>query len=127
MVRGECLVKIGSGEILQGHVLDILPTLPADSVDCVVTSPPYWGLRDYKIEPQIWDAVEGCEHEWGPEGLKAHGGNPNGGLAFTGTGAPETRTEGLKERVIEYGTASQCTHFGYKSLYGEKWEVAKNV
>lgn len=24
-----------------------------------------WGLRDYKIEPSIWDGQEGCDHEWG--------------------------------------------------------------
>ena len=33
--------------ILVGHVLDVLPTLPAESVNCCVTSPPYWGLRQY--------------------------------------------------------------------------------
>ena len=31
----------------------MLPTLPADSFDCVVTSPPYFGLRDYGVEGQI--------------------------------------------------------------------------
>ena len=36
-----------------GNVLDILPTLPAESVNCVVTSPPYWGLRDYGTEGQL--------------------------------------------------------------------------
>lgn len=38
----------------QGHVLDQLRELPENSVHCVVTSPPYWGLRDYGIEPQVW-------------------------------------------------------------------------
>ena len=33
--------------ILQGDVRDVLPTLAADSIDCIVTSPPYWGLRSY--------------------------------------------------------------------------------
>lgn len=33
--------------ILQGEVREMLRTLPADSVDVVVTSPPYWGLRSY--------------------------------------------------------------------------------
>jgi DNA modification methylase len=28
--------------------------MPADSVHCVVTSPPYWGLRDYGTPPQVW-------------------------------------------------------------------------
>jgi DNA modification methylase len=33
-------------------------------VQCVVTSPPYWGLRDYSLEPQVWGGDAGCEHEW---------------------------------------------------------------
>jgi site-specific DNA-methyltransferase (cytosine-N4-specific) len=54
-----------SGTVLVGHALDVLRSMPSESVDCCVTSPPYWGLRDYKTKPIIWDAVEGCEHEWG--------------------------------------------------------------
>lgn len=34
-------------QILLGNCLTVLPTLPAGSVRCVVTSPPYYGLRDY--------------------------------------------------------------------------------
>lgn len=33
--------------VLQGDCRAILPNLSAESVQCVVTSPPYWGLRDY--------------------------------------------------------------------------------
>lgn len=36
-----------------GHVLDVLPTLAAESVNCVVTSPPYYNLRDYGVDGQI--------------------------------------------------------------------------
>ena len=32
---------------LEGDCRDILPTLPAKSIHCAVTSPPYWGLRSY--------------------------------------------------------------------------------
>jgi DNA modification methylase len=39
-------------EILTGNCLDILPTLPPASVQCCVTSPPYWGLRDYGVNGQ---------------------------------------------------------------------------
>jgi site-specific DNA-methyltransferase (cytosine-N4-specific) len=39
--------------IYQGDALTVLRRLPADSVRCVVTSPPYWGLRDYGIAEQI--------------------------------------------------------------------------
>lgn len=35
-----------------GDCLDVLSTLPAASVDCVVTSPPYFGLRDYGVDGQ---------------------------------------------------------------------------
>ena len=39
--------------MLDGDVLDRLRELPDESVHCVVTSPPYWGLRDYGVEGQI--------------------------------------------------------------------------
>lgn len=39
--------------ILQGDCLNILRRLPSASVQCIVTSPPYWGLRDYQIAGQI--------------------------------------------------------------------------
>jgi len=34
-------------KIICGHVLDVSKTLPEESIDTVVTSPPYWGLRSY--------------------------------------------------------------------------------
>ena len=42
-----------SVRILVGDCLDLLRTLPEESVHCVVTSPPYWGLRDYGVEGAI--------------------------------------------------------------------------
>lgn len=39
--------------ILQGDVLEQLEKLPDESVDMVLTSPPYWGLRDYGVQGQI--------------------------------------------------------------------------
>jgi DNA modification methylase len=42
-----------SVRILIGDVRDRLADIPADSVDCVVTSPPYWGLRDYGVVGQL--------------------------------------------------------------------------
>jgi DNA modification methylase len=33
--------------LYRGDVLRVLAGLPAASVQCVVTSPPYWGLRSY--------------------------------------------------------------------------------
>ena len=42
-----------SVRFLAGDCRDVLPTLGAESFDCVVTSPPYFGLRDYGVEGQI--------------------------------------------------------------------------
>ncbi|MBI1425797.1 MAG: site-specific DNA-methyltransferase [Gammaproteobacteria bacterium] len=47
-------------KILHGDCIEMLRTLENDSVDYVVTSPPYWGLRDYGVDGQI-----GLEHSLG--------------------------------------------------------------
>ena len=39
--------------IIQGDALIELKKLPAESVDCCITSPPYYGLRDYGCDGQI--------------------------------------------------------------------------
>jgi len=40
-------------QVLQGDSLTILQSLPDNSVHCCITSPPYWGLRDYGHDKQI--------------------------------------------------------------------------
>lgn len=40
-------------EIIHGDALEELKKLPDESIDCCITSPPYWGLRDYGVEGQI--------------------------------------------------------------------------
>jgi DNA modification methylase len=42
-----------AGRVLQGDAFDLFGSLPPGSVDLVITSPPYWGHRDY-----------GLEHNW---------------------------------------------------------------
>lgn len=39
--------------IVHGSCLDELRNLESESVDCCVTSPPYWGLRDYGVDGQL--------------------------------------------------------------------------
>lgn len=51
-------------EIIQGNTLDIMPKLPAESIDLCITSPPYWGLRAYGTEQQTFGGKAECEHEW---------------------------------------------------------------
>ena len=46
-------VQLAESMIFLGDAQHVLSRLPRESVQCVVTSPPYWGLRDYDIEDQI--------------------------------------------------------------------------
>jgi DNA modification methylase len=47
--------------VLHGDCRDVLPTLAAESVQCCVTSPPYYGLRDYGTAS--WEGGDpGCDH-----------------------------------------------------------------
>ncbi|KKW12593.1 MAG: Cellulase [Candidatus Gottesmanbacteria bacterium GW2011_GWB1_49_7] len=47
-----------------GNVLDELQKMPDESVHCIVTSPPYFGLRDYKSPPTIWGGDPNCQHDF---------------------------------------------------------------
>src|ERR1039457_6218723 len=40
-------------KIICGDALAVLKTLPDNLVDCIITSPPYFGLRDYGCKEQI--------------------------------------------------------------------------
>jgi DNA modification methylase len=68
--------------------------LADQSVHCVVTSPPYWGLRDYGLPLLVWPpsqdngAWRTCRHEWGDEipGDLRGGSGPNAKEAYAGDG-----------------------------------------
>lgn len=52
-------------KIYQGDALQILKTFPSESINCLMTSPPYWAIRDYGSSVEsIFDGKEDCEHEW---------------------------------------------------------------
>lgn len=40
-------------KLYQGDTLSVLGCLPDNSFNCIITSPPYWGLRDYGMKGQI--------------------------------------------------------------------------
>ena len=83
--------QLNGSKLYQGHILDVLPVLQAQSVHCIATSPPYWGLRDYGLPSIEWSAVryapmaglpeieipgcvEGCDHVWVTETRKRGNG-----------------------------------------------------
>ncbi len=45
--------------------MKLLRSLPSDSIQCCVTSPPYFGLRNYGTIPQVWGGEASCRHAWG--------------------------------------------------------------
>ena len=51
-------------QIIPGDTLEELKKFRDGTIDSVVTSPPYWALRDYSTEPQIFGGDPNCEHEW---------------------------------------------------------------
>ena len=46
-------IQLKESLIIESDALLALQNLPSESIQCIVTSPPYWGLRDYGIEGQI--------------------------------------------------------------------------
>lgn len=50
-----------------GDVRECLDAMPAGSVQAVITSPPYFGLRRYSgVEPTVWGGDPTCAHDWRP-------------------------------------------------------------
>ena len=72
----------GQVTLYHGEARDVLTQLPAESVQCVVTSPPYWGLRDYGTA--TWDGGDAeCGH------VAPLGGGSAKGSTLVGTGNRE--------------------------------------
>lgn len=71
-------------EILHGHVIDRLRDVKEESIHCVVSSPPYYGLRSYQTEGQVWGGRADCEHEWGEDIVTIPHKNPNSTLKADG-------------------------------------------
>lgn len=69
--------------IHHGHVLDVLKGMESESVHCVVTSPPYWGLRDYGTATWSGGSAE-CDHA---VPLSTKGGNAVGTKQTTNPGS----------------------------------------
>lgn len=69
------LTKGQEWALVHGDFLEVVGTLPAGSVQCVVTSTPYWGMRIYKEARLVrWADGEECAfgHEQTPEGFIRH-------------------------------------------------------
>ncbi len=135
--RGVFVVS-ASWEIRQGDVLACLREMPSESVYCCITSPPYYGLRDYAVEGQIgleetleeyvrrlvevfaevWRVLRGDGTLWLNLGDSySHGGN--------GARDPERWPKQSRNRNGHRIThAKQKTGVKPKNLLGVPWMVA---
>lgn len=86
-----------------------MDALEDGSVQMVVTSPPYWGLRKYAGVPDlVWGGDSGCEHEWTASTVRIDPGN-HGGYGAAAL-APEDR--------IRAGTGTFCQCGAWRGSYG---------
>lgn len=97
-----------SFSIIQGNALEVLRRLPDDSIDMCVTSPPYWRLRSYQTEPQVWGGSHDCEHAWEDASWRAnrwgsHDDDNPGAKQRTNSGSL-----GHRGAVHEAWTCSKC-------------------
>ena len=68
-------VELPLNKIVCSDILVFLKTLPDDCIDMVITSPPYWGLRDYGEQTKIvWSGREDCQHDFNVKYKKPRGG-----------------------------------------------------
>ncbi len=94
-------------KIHQGHCLDVVRAMPSASVDCIVTSPPYWNLRNYKSAPQVWGPKNKCDHQWVESSTYVAGGAGLGSHRFHVAG-PENADRVRKTRHKKSSTCSLC-------------------
>lgn len=98
------------------------------SVQCAVTSPPYWGLRKYEgAQVGSWGGSPDCHHEWGaekrirqsPQRDHARGGG------FAQSRGTEAARKGMSFEASQGSFCSLCT--AWKGAYGFEPEVEMYV
>ena len=120
--------------LLQGNVLDRIKDIPGKSIQCVVTSPPYWGLRNYGEEEQL--GLESTPEEYVHHMVQVFRGvrdamkddgtlwlNIGDSYASSGQfGKPGEQAIGPKE--LSYGRAPTPPGLKVKDLVGIPWRLA---
>lgn len=131
--------------IITGDCLEVMKTLENKSIQTCITSPPYWGLRDYGVDGQM--GLENTPEEYVAKMVKVFrevrrvlkddgtlwlnlgdsygsaGGNTHAGFnaRYHGTQSVEDKQgraiDGVTERTF-------CTGLGAKNLLGIPWRVA---
>lgn len=123
--------------LFHGDALEVLRDLPAVSVDCCVTSPPYFGLRDYGVEGQygleptpaayvdrlveLFGEIRRVLSDDGTAWLNL--GDSYAGKANAGATFDRHRGHGHRAGIVA-AQRNMLEHAPYKSLLGIPWRVA---
>lgn len=124
-------------ELICGDALGVLELCPSNSVDCIVTSPPYFQLRNYDIEGQLGlektpkeyvekliDVFEECRRVLKPEGTFWL----NIGDSYNGTGKKDGTRDPASKQASNLGSLKQDERhiegLKPKDVIGIPWRVA---
>ena len=95
--------------LVHGNALERLQAMPDGSVDCIVTSPPYYGLRLYSGAEAVWDGDAGCQHEWQTKNVGLLHENRNNTSGTQEEVHEATSTTFIRKfDSIEAGTCTRC-------------------
>ena len=100
-------------EINITHNMDIrdgLYLLDDKSIDMTITSPPYWGLRDYGDETEtIWDGNPICNHDWSIERTsRPNQAGGTGDRSISGKGGTQPHGVDYHDRGTYSSFCSKC-------------------
>jgi hypothetical protein len=109
--------------VYNGDCREAFAALPARSVHCIMTSPPYWGgIRDYGIPPAVWGGDPGCPHEWDVYDLNRGGTNRRANADHQG------KHGYANESISDTDTQATCTRCGaWRGCYGNEPTVEQYV
>ena len=112
---------LGRTTIYVGDCRATLRALPAQSVHCVVTSPPYYSLRDYQTG--TWEGGDpDCDHKTRRPATAANGSTLSGGKATTGH-----QQEGYRDVCARCGAVRVDRQIGLEASVDEYLDTLLNV
>jgi len=101
-------LKLETNKIYCGNTLDVLKTFPDESINCCVTSPPYWALRDYGTDGVVWDGDPDCEHDFELETKITNNAVSNNSTLHDGKGVVETEKIKQMNNKSQVGFCNKC-------------------
>lgn len=116
-------ISVDANTVVEIDARDGLSHLPSDSVDCIITSPPYRLQREYPDAQALWDAAPDCNHDWGETTLNTETPiRENGGAGLNSEG---TAAELQNERNRISRTCTKCG--GWRGQLGHEPELSQFI